>query len=98
MFLADPQFRAARGNAGPTVIWLNLDSIAAVNELHRRWSADGARVVAAPESKPWGLHECTVADPDGNLLRVFHDFATPERERRAAVPNPSSPPQREENP
>ena len=31
--------------------------------------------------KPWGLHEFTVADPDGNLFRVFYDFATPEREK-----------------
>ena len=29
-----------------------------------------------------GLHEFTAADPDGNLFRVFYDFATPERERR----------------
>jgi hypothetical protein len=28
-----------------------------------------------------------VADPDGNLFRVFYDFATPERERaRATAP------------
>jgi hypothetical protein len=25
--------------------------------------------------------EFTAADPDGNLFRVFYDFATPERER-----------------
>jgi len=36
-------------------------------------------LLSAPESKPWGLHEFTAADLDGNLFRVFHDFATPIR-------------------
>ncbi len=83
MFLADEQFRKDRGNVGPTLTWLNLDSRAEVDELHRQWSASHARVISAPQSKPWGLHEFTVADLDGNLFRVFHDFATPERERAA---------------
>lgn len=48
-------------------------------ELHRVWSVGGARLISAPESKPWGLHEFTATDLDGNLLRVFYDFATPER-------------------
>ena len=29
------------------------------------------------------LHEFTAADPDGNLFRVFYDFATPERAKGA---------------
>jgi hypothetical protein len=29
------------------------------------------------------LHEFTVADLDGNLFRVFYDFATPERAKDA---------------
>jgi hypothetical protein len=35
--------------------------------------------MSSPESKPWGLHEFTAADLDGNLFRVFYDFATAER-------------------
>jgi hypothetical protein len=42
-----------------------------------------------PESKSWGLHEFTAADPDGNLFRVFYDFATPERERAMATSPPA---------
>jgi hypothetical protein len=42
-----------------------------------------AKIVSQPESKPWGLHEFTVEDLDGNLFRVFYDFATPEREKNA---------------
>jgi catechol 2,3-dioxygenase-like lactoylglutathione lyase family enzyme len=79
LFLAGPAFREGRGNTSPVVIWLNLDSIDAVNDLHRAWHAANALVLAAPESKPWRLHEFTAADPDGNRFRVFHDFATPER-------------------
>ena len=83
LFLAGPLFREARGNAGPTATWLNLGSKAEVDELHRAWRATNAILLSAPESKPWGLHEFTAADPDGNLFRVFYDFATPEREAAA---------------
>jgi hypothetical protein len=43
----------------------------------------GARVVSEPESKPWNLHEFTAMDLDGNLLRVFYDFAWELAERGA---------------
>jgi uncharacterized glyoxalase superfamily protein PhnB len=82
MFLANPQYRRAYGNVGPTLIWVNLESKEEVDDLYRAWSASNARVMSAPESKPWGLHEFMAADPDGNLLRVFYDFATPERGER----------------
>jgi uncharacterized glyoxalase superfamily protein PhnB len=79
IFLANQRYRAGYGNAGPTLTWLNLDSREEVDTLHREWHASDATLLSAPESKPWGLHEFTAADPDGNLFRVFHDFATPER-------------------
>ena len=81
MFLANQRYRRQFGNVGPTLTWLNLDSKEEVDELHRVWSASNAKLMSAPESKPWGLHEFTAADLDGNLFRVFYDFATPERER-----------------
>ena len=79
MFLADQEFRQGHGNVGPLLIWLNLDSNDEVDELHREWTASNARLLSTPESKPFGLHEFTAADLDGNLFRVFHDFATPIR-------------------
>jgi uncharacterized glyoxalase superfamily protein PhnB len=79
MFLAGQRYRKHYGNVGPTLTWLNLDSKAAVDELYRAWSASDAALISAPESKPWGLHEFTAADLDGNLFRVFYDFATPGR-------------------
>jgi uncharacterized glyoxalase superfamily protein PhnB len=81
MFLANQRYRTEYGNVGPTLAWLNLSSREDVDELYRAWSASDATLLSAPQSKPWGLHEFTAADPDGNLFRVFYDFATPERER-----------------
>ena len=83
MFLTDDVFRKHHRNAAPVLVWLNLDSKEQVNELYRLWSTSRAKIVSPPESKPWGLHEFTVADLDGNLFRIFYDFATPERERNA---------------
>lgn len=79
MFLANQAYRKGYGNAGPAVTWLNLDSKEDVDALYQAWNASNARLMSAPESKSWGLHEFTAADLDGNLFRVFHDFATPER-------------------
>jgi uncharacterized glyoxalase superfamily protein PhnB len=79
IFLADQEFRKEYGNVGPILIWLNLESKEEVDELYRDWSASEAKLMSVPESKPWGLHEFTAADLDGNLFRVFYDFATPER-------------------
>ncbi len=87
LFLAGPPFRQVRGNVGPVLTWLNLSSKAEVDDLYQAWRATGAILLSAPESKPWGLHEFTAADPDGNLFRVFHDFATPERADISNPPN-----------
>lgn len=83
MFLASPDFRKGYGNRGPVLTWLNLESKEEVDDLYRLWSASKAKLISAPESKPWGLHEFTAADPDGNLFRVFYDFATPEHGKNA---------------
>ena len=78
MFLTNEAFRSHYRNAAPVLVWLNLDSKEDVNELFGVWSASQAKIVSPPESKPWGLHEFTVADLDGNLFRVFYDFSTAE--------------------
>ena len=79
IFLANREYRKRYGNVGPTLTWLNLECKEAVDELYRTWTASKANLMSTPESKPWGLHEFTVADLDGNLFRVFYDFATPQR-------------------
>jgi uncharacterized glyoxalase superfamily protein PhnB len=85
IFLAGPAFREACGNATPVLTWLNLHSKGQVDDLHRAWRSTSAILLSEPESKPWGLHEFTAADPDGNRFRVFYDFATPERVRTQSV-------------
>src|SRR5262245_2188086 len=57
MFLANQQYRQGYGNVGRTLTWLNLNSKDEVDELYRVWSASNVRLMSAPESKPWGLHE-----------------------------------------
>jgi uncharacterized glyoxalase superfamily protein PhnB len=79
IFLADPDYRKEYANIGKVVIWLNLVSKDEVDDLHRLWRASSAKLISAPESKSWGLHEFVAADLDDNLLRVFYDFATVER-------------------
>jgi predicted lactoylglutathione lyase len=85
MFLTDDAFRVRYRNAAPVLVWLNLESKEQVNELYELWRASGAKIVSLPESKPWGLHEFTVADLDGNLFRVFYDFGTSVRENNASA-------------
>lgn len=75
MFLTDRHFRQQHGNAAPVMIWINLDSKEAVNELYEIWNAAEGRIISPPASKPWKLHEFTASDLDGNLFRVFYDFS-----------------------
>lgn len=79
LFLTNCAFRQMHANPGPVVVWLNLHSKQEVDDLHGSWRSRGARIVSAPESKPWKLHEFTAADLDGNLLRVFYDFRGDDR-------------------
>jgi uncharacterized glyoxalase superfamily protein PhnB len=78
MFLANSDYRKERGNVGPVLIWLNLNSKDEVNDLYRLWGSSNAKLISEPESKPWGLHEFMAKDLDGNLFRVFYDFGTAE--------------------
>jgi len=80
LFMSSAAYRSAQPNSGPLVLWLNLSSRAEIDELYKRWSAAGARIATPPEAKPWKLYEFSVDDPDGNVLRVFYDFAWEERE------------------
>ena len=79
LFLTNQGFREHHGNAAPVVVWLNLDSTQAVDDLYETWNRTRARLVSRPESKPWKLHEFSVADLDGNLFRVFYDFSRETR-------------------
>ena len=83
LFLADQNYRNGYGSNGPAMTWLNLDSKDQVDELYRTWKSSGAKLKSAPESKTWGLHEFSALDLDGNVFRVFFDFATADKASEA---------------
>jgi uncharacterized glyoxalase superfamily protein PhnB len=91
LFLTNAPFRAAHGLEGPAIVWLNLKSRREVDNLFERWKHAGATIVEAVEDKPWNLREFTVADPDGNQLRVFYDFKW-EMSEKPSGPRSSSQP------
>lgn len=80
LFMGAVHYRAHLESGGPLVIWLNLSSRAEVDELHARWQAAGARLDLPPAAKPYKLYEFLAFDLDGNILRVFYDFAWEERQ------------------
>jgi catechol 2,3-dioxygenase-like lactoylglutathione lyase family enzyme len=56
----------AGGHAGPdTALWIQ---VADVDGEYARLDAAGVTVLEPPETMPWGLRECWVADPDGTRL------------------------------
>lgn len=75
LFLTNAWFRAGHGNASKALFWINVSSKAEVDQLYAEWNSAGARLLGAPEDKPWNLREFIAADLDGNRIRVFYDFS-----------------------
>jgi catechol 2,3-dioxygenase-like lactoylglutathione lyase family enzyme len=60
-------FLELKSGEGPTVtdevtLWLQ---VADVDAEHERLAAAGVDIRRPPETEPWGLRECWIADPDG---------------------------------
>ena len=51
-------------------VYIALDSADAVDELFARAEAAGADVLMPPTDQPYGSHEFSVADPEGNAWSV----------------------------
>jgi catechol 2,3-dioxygenase-like lactoylglutathione lyase family enzyme len=60
-------FLARIDDPRPVTTCVFVDDVDAVYEEYR---ARGAEIDSELESKPWGLREFTVRDPDGNLFRI----------------------------
>jgi uncharacterized glyoxalase superfamily protein PhnB len=54
----------------PAVHWVFAEDIDA---SYRELRASGANIVDPLETKPWGLRQFTVEDPDGNRFYFHHD-------------------------
>ena len=48
--------------------------VADADALHAELTAKGANVEAAPVSRPWGLREFRVFDPEGNIVTLGQPF------------------------
>lgn len=79
LFVTSPSFREGWGDFGKVLLWINLDSRQEVDDLHAQWKASGAIIAMEPTSQPYKLREFFAEDLDGNVLRIFYDFAWEER-------------------
>jgi len=41
-----------------------------VDAVYKTYRASGAKIVAELETRPWGMREFTIEDPNGHLFRV----------------------------
>ena len=57
------------------LVWLNLRSMAEVDQLHAEWKGRGVAIVEELRTTPYNLREFTASDGDGNRLRAFYDLA-----------------------
>lgn len=60
-----PAHLAAEAPAAGDMLWLQVRDVAAARD---ELAAAGVPIAAEPETKPWGLIEMTVHDPDGRSL------------------------------
>jgi catechol 2,3-dioxygenase-like lactoylglutathione lyase family enzyme len=79
---------AQEDEAGSSVlVWLNMDSPAAVDRLHAEWTARGVAIVEDLHTTPYDLRQFIARDGDGNRFRVFHDLGTSGVEGRPDSPH-----------
>lgn len=52
---------------GGDTLWLQVRDIRSERD---RLAADGVPIVSEPETKPWGLVEMSISDPDGRTIII----------------------------
>jgi catechol 2,3-dioxygenase-like lactoylglutathione lyase family enzyme len=72
-FFSNPALDRFRSDHG---CYLRVGNIADFNALlvAMRLPAEGVPRFHPQEDKPWGMRECALVDPDGNLLRFGQDM------------------------
>jgi len=63
-------FRQRTDAFEPTVHWIFAED---VDAIYKTLVEAGVHIVDAIETKPWGLRQFTMADPDGNQFHFHHD-------------------------
>lgn len=62
-------FLGKRQNFAPYKLWVFADN---VDEIYKEFIDASITITEDIETKPWGLRQFTVEDPDGNRF-IFHD-------------------------
>jgi uncharacterized glyoxalase superfamily protein PhnB len=77
------QLMLSQKSQGVPGVWLHLDIHTAkhLDALYDEWKRRGARITEPPSSRPWGMYEMRVQDPDGHMLRL----SAPRREHVEAA-------------
>jgi predicted enzyme related to lactoylglutathione lyase len=70
---------ASPAPTGNLTLWLQVHD---VDAEHARLAAAGADVRRGPQTEPWGLRECWIADPDGVRIVLVEVPATHPIRRR----------------
>ena len=62
----------SKSNSEIPVIWLAL-VVDNVDEYYESIKNSGAKIIAVPETKEWGMREMLVECPDGHIVRIGHN-------------------------
>ena len=68
--LTHHRYDYVKGLNGHSEIALYVDTFEEVDAAFRNAVANGAKPVLEPETEPWGLRTCYIADPEGNLIEI----------------------------
>lgn len=66
----DEELNFSSGVYGGMQVSYGVDTYKDVDKQYQRLIEAGAKAIKAPISKPYGLREAYVADPEGNLIEI----------------------------
>ena len=63
-----------KGDQGNPGTWFSL-MVDNVDEYYKTIKDKGAEIISLPDTKPWGMREMLVRDPDRHIIRIGHNTA-----------------------